>query len=62
LIKKTQEKGSDIFGFGEYVRAKEPKYWNAEVKTKERWQEMYNDISVDVSVTTRIRRIGMKAR
>lgn len=62
LIKKTQEKGSDIFGFGEYVRAKEPKYWNAEVKTKERWQEMYKEISVDINVTTRIRRIGMKAR
>jgi spore germination protein KC len=62
LIKKTQEKGSDIFGFGEYVRAKEPKYWNTHIKTKDKWQSMYKDVTVDVKVTTRIRRIGMKAR
>lgn len=61
LIKQTQLKGADIFGFGEYVRAKQSKFWNEHVKTKEKWQEMYKDISVDVNVDVRIRRVGMKA-
>lgn len=62
LIKQTQAKGSDIFGFGEYVRAKEPQFWNQKVKTKEAWQKMYKDITVDVHVNIEIRRVGMKAR
>ncbi|MFK7691600.1 Ger(x)C family spore germination protein [Paenibacillus sp. HJGM_3] len=62
LIKETQEKGSDIFGFGEYVRAKEPKYWNEHIKTKEAWQEMYKDIEVDVNIDIKIRRVGMEAK
>lgn len=62
LIEQTQAKGSDIFGFGEYVRAKEPQFWNQKVKTKEAWQEMYTDITVDVHVNIEIRRVGMKAR
>ncbi len=61
LIKQTQKQGADIFGFGEYVRAKQSKFWNEQVKTKEKWQEMYKDISVDVNVDVRIRRVGMKA-
>lgn len=62
LIKKTQKSGSDIFGFGEFVRAKQPKYWNEQIKTKENWQEMYKDVVVDVEVLTKMRRVGMKAR
>jgi spore germination protein KC len=62
LIKKTQEKGSDIYGFGEYVRAKEPRYWNQQIRTKERWQEMFQDITVEFKVSTNIRRVGMKAQ
>jgi spore germination protein KC len=61
LITKTQKKGSDIFGFGEQVRAKEWRYWNKEIKTKENWQKMYAHISVDISVEIHLRRIGMKA-
>jgi spore germination protein KC len=60
LIKKTQEKGSDIFGFGEYVRAKEPKYWNEHIKTKEKWRELYKDVDVKVESTFSVRRIGGK--
>ncbi|WP_238403073.1 Ger(x)C family spore germination protein [Paenibacillus mesophilus] len=62
LVKETQEKGADIFGFGEYVRAKEPQYWNEHIKTKEGWQEMYKDISIEVKIDVKIRRVGMKAR
>lgn len=62
LIKQTQEAGADIFGFGEYVRAKEPKYWNEHIKTKEAWQEMYKDVEVEVNVDIKIRRVGMEAK
>lgn len=62
LVKKTQKTGSDIFGFGEYVRAKQPKFWNEHVQTRAKWQEMYKDIVVDIEVLTKVRRVGMKAR
>lgn len=62
LIQQTQRKGSDIFGFGEYLRAKKPRYWDQEIGSKERWQEAYKDAVIEVSVQTRIRRVGMKAK
>lgn len=62
LIEKTQKDHSDIFGFGEYVRAKLPYYWNKKVITKEAWQEMYSNVDVEIAVSTRIRRVGMKAK
>jgi spore germination protein KC len=61
LIEKTKGKGSDIFGFGERIRANYPKYWNQEIKTKENWQSMYKEITYDISVSLHIRRIGMKS-
>ncbi|MCA0753964.1 Ger(x)C family spore germination protein [Paenibacillus sp. N4] len=61
MLKKTQEKGSDIFGFGERVRAKKPGYWNSEIKTKEAWQRMYKDVTFDIVVAVNVRRIGAKA-
>ncbi|KRE72885.1 Ger(x)C family spore germination protein [Paenibacillus sp. Soil750] len=60
FIAQTQKDGSDIFGFGEYVRATQPAYWNREIKTKEAWEEKYKDMSVDVSISVKIRRIGTK--
>jgi spore germination protein KC len=62
LIKKMQKDDSDIFGFGEYIRAKEPRYWNREIKTEKKWEEMFKDLDVEVKVTCKIRRTGMKAR
>jgi spore germination protein KC len=61
LIRKTQQKSSDIFGFGEYVRAKEPAYWNREIHTKEKWGEVYKEINVNLQVTSSIRRVGSKS-
>jgi spore germination protein KC len=61
LIKKMQKDGSDIFGFGEYIRAKQPEYWNREIKNKKNWQEQFKDLTVEVDVKFKIRRIGMKA-
>jgi spore germination protein KC len=60
LIKQTQKDGSDIFGFGEYVRATQSAYWNREIRSKEKWESMYQDISVDVNLSVMVRRIGTK--
>ncbi|CAM3435825.1 Ger(x)C family spore germination protein [Paenibacillus lupini] len=62
IIKKSQEKGSDYFGFGEIVRAKKPQYWNKQIKTAEAWQNMYKDCTFDVKVSMKLRRIGMKGK
>lgn len=62
LIEQTQQDGADIFGFGEYVRAKKPNFWNKNVKSKKGWQEMYPHVKVEVNVSSKIRRIGMKAK
>ncbi|MDR6553453.1 Ger(x)C family spore germination protein [Paenibacillus qinlingensis] len=60
FIQQTQKEGSDIFGFGEYVRATQPAYWNKEIKTKEAWEQKYKEMSVEVSMRVKIRRIGTK--
>lgn len=61
LFAETQRKGSDIFGFGEYVRAKAPAFWNRHVKTAEGWRAMYKEITVDFEPKYSIRRVGMKS-
>lgn len=62
FIQKTQRDGADIFGFGEYVRAKCPGYWSRYVKTKEQWQKLYPEAVIEIDTTTYIRRVGMKAK
>jgi spore germination protein KC len=62
LIARTQKKKADIFGFGEHFRAKFPHYWNKNVKTKEKWDEIYKDITFDVKVDSHIHRVGMKSK
>ncbi|MCY9662187.1 Ger(x)C family spore germination protein [Paenibacillus chondroitinus] len=62
FIQQTQEDGSDIFGFGEFVRATQPAYWNKEIKTKEKWESKYREMNVDVSMHVKIRRIGTKTK
>ncbi|WP_372631281.1 Ger(x)C family spore germination protein [Cohnella sp.] len=62
LILEMQEKGADIFGFGEYVRAKKPGYWNARIGSKSKWQRAFKELRIEVEVDSKIRRIGMKAK
>lgn len=62
LIQKTQKQGSDIFGFGEYVRAKHPRYWRNHIQTKKKWVKMYKDMPVEVHTQVKIRRVGVKAK
>lgn len=61
FIANMQAEGSDIFGFGEYFRAKEPQYWNHEIRDKETWQENFKEIAIDLDVQVYIRRVGSKA-
>jgi spore germination protein KC len=62
FIRKMQEQESDIFGFGEYVRAHEPAYWNRHIRTKKRWQEAFKEIDVNVIASFEARRVGQKAQ
>jgi spore germination protein KC len=62
FIAMTQEEPTDIFGFGEYIRAKHPSFWNSKIESKENWREWYKDLVVDVKCTSNIRRVGMKAK
>jgi len=59
LIKKTQEKQSDIFGFGDRVRAHAPWYWDTKIRNAKTWQAQYKELSVTVHPTVRIVREGM---
>ncbi|MDD9269215.1 Ger(x)C family spore germination protein [Paenibacillus sp. GCM10023248] len=62
FIQQTQHDGCDIFGFGEYVRAKQSAYWNKQIRTKEAWEAAYKEMSFEVSMETKIRRIGTKTK
>lgn len=62
FIREMQAEGCDIFGYGEYVRAHEPAYWNRHVRTKERWQRLFQEIDVSVDASFNVRRVGMKAQ
>ena len=62
FIRHMQREGSDIFGYGEYVRAKQPGYWNRYIRTKEGWREEFKNLDVEVVATLQVRRVGQKAR
>ncbi|WP_405080149.1 Ger(x)C family spore germination protein [Paenibacillus chitinolyticus] len=62
FIRKTQRMKSDIFGFGEYIRAKEHGYWTARIGSKEKWEDKYADLPIEVQSTVRINRTGMQYR
>ncbi|WP_081411776.1 Ger(x)C family spore germination protein [Alicyclobacillus herbarius] len=62
LIQNTQRAGSDIVGFGEFVRGLQPDWWNQHVRTKDRWQEIYKTLPVHLHVDVRLHEFGMRAR
>lgn len=62
LIMETKEKQSDIFGFGEYVRGNLRNYWDSEIKSPEKWREIYKDLSIDVKAKVKIEGVGLKTR
>lgn len=59
LIKQLQENGSDVLGLGARIRAKFGTYWDEEVKTDEKWSEIYKDMEIKVTFDYTIRRTGM---
>lgn len=54
-IKKAQEYNCDVFGFGQEIYKKYPKYWN-EIEGK--WDEIFPDLDVNVLVDSKINRSG----
>lgn len=60
FIQKTQENRSDIFGFGENIRAKHPLYWRNHIGSKAKWEEWYPHLKVEINVRSRIHRLEMK--
>ena len=55
-ILKTQKKfNSDIFGFGEKIYRKYPKYWS---KNKEHWNDIFPTISINVEVKANLKNTG----
>nr|WP_243182921.1 Ger(x)C family spore germination protein [Anaerosolibacter carboniphilus] len=55
-VHKTQNMGTDVFGFGEAVHRKYPKAWK---NIEENWQDIYSNLQVNVKVKTKIRGTGM---
>ncbi|RSL33336.1 Ger(x)C family spore germination protein [Salibacterium salarium] len=62
LIKDMQKAESDIFGFGEYIRAKHPAYWQKEINTQENWHEVFKEMTIHVDLEMNINKTGMKAK
>jgi spore germination protein KC len=60
LIDKVQEEGSDVLGLGSRVRSKFGSYWDEEVKTDEKWSEIFKEMDIKVTVNYTIRRTGME--
>ncbi|WP_232730003.1 Ger(x)C family spore germination protein [Paenibacillus phocaensis] len=62
LLKQTQRDQSDIFGFGEYVRALHPGFWKRNIHEKRDWERMYADLPLSIHMNITIRRTGLKAK
>lgn len=60
VVKKWQESESDVIGIGARVRAKYPEYWQQEVKTTDKWAEIYKQMTIEVNVKFEIIRTGME--
>ncbi|GMA65938.1 hypothetical protein GCM10025859_63800 [Alicyclobacillus fastidiosus] len=60
LIQKLQGLHCDVFGFGEYLRGRNPDYWKDIVgESREKWDEQFAKTPVHVHVKVYIRRSGM---
>ncbi|BFT73696.1 Ger(x)C family spore germination protein [Paenibacillus sp. P36] len=54
-IKKTQQLGTDIYGFGEAVHRADPTYWN---KVKDNWEQVFKQIDPHMNVVAKVRGTG----
>jgi len=55
LNKAQKEYKVDLFGFGEAIRREDPVFWK---KVKNNWDQEFVDLSIQVKVDVKIRRIG----
>ncbi|EJO5346199.1 Ger(x)C family spore germination protein [Clostridium botulinum] len=56
VIRVSQsEYNTDILDLGEYVHKYHPKLWS---KIKNNWHELYKTVNINVSVDTKVRRVG----
>jgi len=55
-VKKSRQLNVDIFGFGDAVYKKYPDQWK---QMQSNWQDVFNDLNVQVSVDLVIRRSGL---
>lgn len=58
-LSTAQSLGADIFGFGSVLERKNPKYWR---EIKDNWQNMFAQITLEVSVEPRIMSYGKITR
>ncbi|MBB3110748.1 spore germination protein KC [Paenibacillus phyllosphaerae] len=58
-IKRGQQFHSDIFGFGELVERKAPRYWK---QHREEWTDLFEQLEPVIHVDWNIRRVGTKSR
>lgn len=54
-LKKAQELNTDIFGFGEVIHQKYPEEWE---DLENRWDEIFPNIEVEISVEAKLRLAG----
>ena len=54
-IKKAQEYKSDVFGFGQAIYKKYPKYWH---EISSQWEEIFSKLDVNIIVESKIKRSG----
>lgn len=62
FCRRTQQDHSDIFGFGEYVRAHHPGFWKQHIHQKSDWEQMYANIPISIKLSVSIRRTGLKSK
>lgn len=56
LRQAQEEWGADIFGFGAAVRRKYPREWR---EIKDKWEEIYPTVAVEIKAKAKLRRYGL---
>lgn len=55
IFKTQKELSSDIFGFGEKIYRKYPKYW---LENKEHWNDIFPNININIEVKANLKNTG----
>ncbi|MDD2587222.1 MAG: Ger(x)C family spore germination protein [Syntrophomonadaceae bacterium] len=55
-LKKSHELNADIFGFGDMIYKKYPREWK---EMKDRWEDIYPGLEVEIIVESKLRRPGL---